>query len=69
VSTEFLSGASMVAAVTIALYFLRYWLQSRNRLFLISSGARTAAVREAVEPAPPPPRRLPRRARGRTLLV
>jgi Family of unknown function (DUF5985) len=37
VSGEFLSGASMVAALTIALFFLRYWMQTRDRLFLIFS--------------------------------
>jgi len=37
VSTEFLSGGSMVAALTIALFFLRYWLQTRDRLYLIFS--------------------------------
>jgi Family of unknown function (DUF5985) len=37
VSAEFLSGGSMVAALTIALFFLRYWLQTRDRLYLIFS--------------------------------
>jgi hypothetical protein len=36
-SAEFLSGGSMVAALTIALFFLRHWLQTRDRLFLIFS--------------------------------
>lgn len=36
-SGDFLSGGSMVAALTIALFFLRYWLQTRDRLFLIFS--------------------------------
>jgi drug/metabolite transporter superfamily protein YnfA len=36
-SADFLSGGSMVAALTIALFFLRYWLQTRDRLFLIFS--------------------------------
>jgi hypothetical protein len=35
VSGEFLSGGSMVAALTIAAFFLRYWLQTRDRLFLM----------------------------------
>ena len=34
-SADFLSGGTMVAALTIALFFLRYWLQTRDRLFLI----------------------------------
>jgi hypothetical protein len=37
VSGEFLSGGAMVAAITIALFFLRYWLQTRDRLFLLFS--------------------------------
>jgi hypothetical protein len=37
VSAAFLSGGSMVAALTIALFFLRYWLQTRDRLFVIFS--------------------------------
>ena len=36
-SGDFLSGGTMVAAITIALFFLRYWLQTRDRLFLIFS--------------------------------
>lgn len=36
-SADFLSGGSMVAALTIAAFFLRYWLQTRDRLFLIFS--------------------------------
>jgi hypothetical protein len=37
VSGDFLSGGSMVAALIIAAFFLRYWLQTRDRLFLIFS--------------------------------
>jgi drug/metabolite transporter superfamily protein YnfA len=37
VSADFLSGGTMVAALTIAAFFLRYWLQTRDRLFLIFS--------------------------------
>jgi len=37
VSGDFLSGGTMVAALTIAAFFLRYWLQTRDRLFLIFS--------------------------------
>ena len=36
-NADFLSGGSMVAALTIAAFFLRYWLQTRDRLFLIFS--------------------------------
>ena len=36
-SGDFLSGGTMVAALTIAAFFLRYWLQTRDRLFLIFS--------------------------------
>lgn len=36
-SADFLSGGSMVAALIIAAFFLRYWLQTRDRLFLIFS--------------------------------
>jgi drug/metabolite transporter superfamily protein YnfA len=34
VSAEFLSGATMAAALVIALVFYRYWRQTRDRLFL-----------------------------------
>jgi drug/metabolite transporter superfamily protein YnfA len=37
VSGDFLSGGTMVAALTIAIFFLRYWLQTRDRLLLIFS--------------------------------
>jgi hypothetical protein len=36
-NADFLSGGSMVAALTIAAFFLRYWLQTRDRLFIIFS--------------------------------
>jgi hypothetical protein len=36
-SGDFLSGGTMVAALTIAAFFLRYWLQTRDRLFLMFS--------------------------------
>jgi nitrate/nitrite transporter NarK len=32
---EFLAGASVLASGAIALFFLRFWLESRDRLFLI----------------------------------
>jgi Family of unknown function (DUF5985) len=34
VSAEFVSGATMAAALVIALIFFRYWRQTRDRLFL-----------------------------------
>jgi drug/metabolite transporter superfamily protein YnfA len=36
-SADFVSGATMAAALVIALIFFRYWLQSRDRLFLMFS--------------------------------
>ena len=36
-SGDFISGGTMVAGLTIAVFFLRYWLQTRDRLFLIFS--------------------------------
>ena len=36
-SGDFLSGGTMVAALTIAAFFLRHWLQTRDRLFLMFS--------------------------------
>jgi drug/metabolite transporter superfamily protein YnfA len=38
VSAEFLSGATMVASAVIALFFLRYWRETRDRLFLMFAG-------------------------------
>jgi drug/metabolite transporter superfamily protein YnfA len=35
VSAEFVSGATMAAALVIALVFYRYWTQTRDRLFLM----------------------------------
>jgi hypothetical protein len=35
VSADFMSGGTMVAALVIALFFLRYWQQTRDRLFLM----------------------------------
>jgi uncharacterized protein DUF5985 len=35
VSAEFISGGTMVAALVIALFFLSYWRQTRDRLFLM----------------------------------
>jgi uncharacterized membrane protein HdeD (DUF308 family) len=32
---EFLAGASMLASVAIALFFLRFWRQTADRLFAI----------------------------------
>lgn len=34
-TTAFLSGASCVAAAVIALFFLRFWRDTRDRLFLL----------------------------------
>jgi drug/metabolite transporter superfamily protein YnfA len=34
VSADFVSGATMAAALVIALIFFRYWRQTRDRLFL-----------------------------------
>jgi uncharacterized protein DUF5985 len=34
VSADFVSGATMAAALVIALIFLRYWRQTHDRLFL-----------------------------------
>ncbi|MGH2780870.1 MAG: DUF5985 family protein [Thermoleophilaceae bacterium] len=36
-SAEFVSGATMAAALVIAVVFLRYWRQTRDRLFLMFS--------------------------------
>ena len=36
-SADFVSGATMAAALVIALLFFRYWRQSRDRLFLMFS--------------------------------
>ncbi len=33
-SADFVSGATMAAALVIALIFFRYWRQTRDRLFL-----------------------------------
>ena len=35
--TEFISGASAFAAAVIALFFLRYWRHTGDRLFLLFS--------------------------------
>jgi hypothetical protein len=35
VSADFVSGATMAAALVIALFFLRYWRETRDRLFLM----------------------------------
>jgi hypothetical protein len=34
---DFLSGASALASILIALFFLRFWLDTRDRLFAIFS--------------------------------
>jgi hypothetical protein len=34
VTVEFFSGASVLAAAAIALFFLRYWRETGDRLFL-----------------------------------
>jgi Family of unknown function (DUF5985) len=38
VSADFIGGATMTAALVIALLFFRYWRQTRDRLFLIFAG-------------------------------
>jgi peptidoglycan/LPS O-acetylase OafA/YrhL len=35
VTAEFMDGATMVAALVVALLFLRYWRQTRDRLFVM----------------------------------
>jgi drug/metabolite transporter superfamily protein YnfA len=37
VSADLISGGTMVAALVVALFFFRYWRQTRDRLFLIFS--------------------------------
>ncbi len=34
---DFLQGATMLASLGVALFFLRYWLRTRDRLFLAFS--------------------------------
>lgn len=44
-SADLLSGGTMVAALVIALFFFRYWQQTRDRLFLMfAAGFLTFAV-------------------------
>ncbi|HEY7454936.1 MAG TPA: DUF5985 family protein [Thermoleophilaceae bacterium] len=44
-SGDFISGGTMVAALVIALFFLRYWRQTHDRLFAIfASGFATFAL-------------------------
>ena len=31
---DFLNGGTMIASLGVALYFLRYWLRTRDRFFL-----------------------------------
>jgi hypothetical protein len=38
VSADLISGGTVVAALVIALFFLRYWRQTRDRLFLMFAG-------------------------------
>jgi hypothetical protein len=38
VSADFVSGGTMVAALVIALFFARYWHQTRDPLFLMFAG-------------------------------
>jgi Family of unknown function (DUF5985) len=38
VNAEFISGATMAAALVIAVFFFRYWRQTRDRLFLGFAG-------------------------------
>jgi hypothetical protein len=37
--SEFLQGGSFVASLAVALFFLRFWWQSREPLFAVLSGA------------------------------
>ncbi|HEY7455401.1 MAG TPA: DUF5985 family protein [Thermoleophilaceae bacterium] len=37
-SAEFVSGATAVAAVVIAFFFIQYWRQTRDPLFLMFAG-------------------------------
>lgn len=37
-SADLISGGTMVAALVIALFFLRYWRQTHDRLFLMFAG-------------------------------
>ncbi len=39
--TDFLSGATMFAALAIAVFFFRFWRTTRDRLFLLFSLAFT----------------------------
>ena len=44
-SADLISGGTLVAALVIALFFFRYWQQTRDRLFLMfSAGFLTFAV-------------------------
>ena len=44
-SADLISGGTLVAALVIALFFFRYWRQTRDRLFLMfSAGFLTFAV-------------------------
>jgi uncharacterized membrane protein len=38
VSADLISGGTVVAGLVIALFFLRYWRQSHDRLFLMFAG-------------------------------
>jgi hypothetical protein len=38
VSADLISGGTLVAALVIALFFLRYWRQTHDRLFLMFAG-------------------------------
>ncbi len=38
-TAEFIGGATMTAALVIAVLFFRYWRQTRDRLFLMFGGA------------------------------
>lgn len=37
-TADFIGGATMIAALVIALLFFRYWRQTRDRLFLMFAG-------------------------------
>lgn len=37
--SEFLQGATMLASLAVATFFLRYWRETRDRLFLVFGAA------------------------------
>lgn len=39
--SEFLQGATMLGSLAVATFFLRYWSETRDRLFLVFAAAFT----------------------------